>query len=79
VRLPSEFKASDHSAVRIGGEASTRAIRQTLGMYSHLRELVPLGLMEISSYHARGCERDQQDEEYVVSSALGTTENVPFP
>jgi hypothetical protein len=33
--------------------------------------------MENSSYHARGLERDQQDEEYVVSSALGTAEDVP--
>ena len=44
-----------------------------------LRSSVPLGFMENTSYHARGRERDQQDEQYVASSALGTAENVPFP
>ena len=44
-----------------------------------LRSSVPLGLMENTSYHARGRERDQQDEQYVVLSALGIMENVRFP
>ena len=60
---PKRIKTIDLTALQIGGEASTRTIRQTLGMYSHFRESVPLGLMENTSYHARGRERDQQDEE----------------
>ena len=31
------------------------------------------------SCHARGCERDQQNEACVVSSALSTVEGIPFP
>jgi hypothetical protein len=44
-----------------------------------LRELLPLSLMENTSYHARGRERDQQDEEYVVSSALWHRGECTFP
>ena len=67
--LPSEFKVSDLTTVRAGGEASTNAIRQTLSKFCHLLLVLP-DLMENASHHARGCEQTKPNEAYVLSPAL---------
>jgi hypothetical protein len=56
--LSGEFKTSYLTIVHTGGEASTIAIRQTLGTFCHLRKLVSPGLIESDSHDARGSERD---------------------
>jgi hypothetical protein len=56
-----QIQTSDQTIFCGGGEASTSAIRRTLGMFRlYTHESVFPGLMPVAtaSYHARGCERD---------------------
>ena len=59
--LPSKCKLSELDTLRIGGEASTIAIRQTLGTFCHLSWELS-GLKKNASHDARGRERDKQNE-----------------